>query len=59
MDVLLGAVFILVLFIFEPGNEKINTYCRASLAGDTEEKFSSRKECWDKYHEYRDEIPSV
>ncbi len=59
MDLLLGSLVLLVLYIFEPGNEEINAYCTASLAGETSEEFSSRKECWDAYHEYRDEIPTL
>jgi hypothetical protein len=42
-----------------PGNEKINNYCKKAVAGETEESFSSRKDCWDSYHEYRDEIPEL
>jgi len=57
MDIILVTAFLLTLFIFEPGNEKINNYCRASLAGETEEVFTSRKECWDHYDDYREDIP--
>ena len=58
MDILLAASLLLTLFIFEPGNEKINNYCRASLAGETEEVFTSRKECWDYYDDFREDIPN-
>jgi len=57
MDIALAVGFLLTLFIFEPGNEKINAYCKASLAGETEEVFKSRKECWDYYNDYREDIP--
>jgi len=57
MDIILVTSFLLTLFIFEPGNEKINNYCRASLAGETEEVFTSRKDCWDHYDDYREDIP--
>ena len=58
MDIALAVGFLLTLFIFEPGNEKINAYCKASLAGETEEVFKSRKECWDYYDDFREDIPN-
>jgi hypothetical protein len=58
MDIALAVGFLLTLFIFEPGNEKINAYCKASLAGETEEVFTSRKDCWDYYDDFREDIPN-
>ena len=62
MDIVLGAIFILVLLVFEPGNEKINAYCTAAIDLEderTSEKFDKRIECWNHYHEYRDDIPDL
>ena len=59
MDIALSVIFGLVLLVFEPGNGKINSYCKKAVAEETEESFSSRKNCWDHYHEYRDEIPEL
>ena len=59
MDVVFVVGFFVTLFVFEPGNEKINDYCRAAVAGETEEVFESRKACWSSYHEYREEIPEL
>tara|TARA_R110002074_G_scaffold123683_1_gene259408 strand:- start:25411 stop:25674 length:264 start_codon:yes stop_codon:yes gene_type:complete len=68
VDILLPVVLAIVTFIYEPGNEKINDYCRAAVAGDqlgldgeplTTETFSSRKECWDYYDDFREDIPTI
>ena len=44
------------MFIFEPGNQKINAYCKQAVIDG---EFDSRKLCWDYYHEYRDDIPDI
>jgi len=59
MDIALAVAFGLVLFFFEPGNVEINSYCKKAVAGEAKETFASRKECWDYYHEYREDIPKL
>ena len=54
MDIALVVSFLLVLFVFEPGNEKINKYCKQAVI---DKEFESRKSCWDYYTDYRDTIP--
>ena len=44
MDVGIALIAMLVVFILEPGNEKINAYCTYAI--ETNE-FESRKLCWD------------
>ena len=56
MDVVLVVGFFLTLLVFEPGNEKINTYCKQAVI---DKEFESRKLCWDYYHEYREDIPDI
>jgi|TARA_B110000908_G_C10227085_1_gene438532 hypothetical protein len=56
MDVGIALIAMLVVFILEPGNEKINAYCTYAI--ETNE-FESRKLCWDYYHEYREDIPDI
>tara|TARA_R100000742_G_C4279678_1_gene105250 strand:+ start:11626 stop:11808 length:183 start_codon:yes stop_codon:yes gene_type:complete len=57
MDVVVPLVLVIVTFIFEPGNKKINTYCEYAV--EETEEFTSRKECWDYYKDYRDDIPDI
>jgi len=54
MDVALVVVFFLTLFVFEPGNKKINAYCKQAVI---DEEFTSRKNCWDYYTDFREDIP--
>tara|TARA_B100001750_G_scaffold246740_1_gene270050 strand:+ start:919 stop:1086 length:168 start_codon:yes stop_codon:yes gene_type:complete len=54
MDLVVPLILVAVTFIFEPGNTEINNYCRSAVADGT---FKSRIECWNYYHEYRDDIP--
>jgi hypothetical protein len=56
MDVVLVVGFFLTLLVFEPGNEKINAYCKQAVI---DKEFESRKLCWDYYHEYREDIPDI
>ena len=56
MDIALAVLVIITVFIFEPGNEKINAYCKQAVIDG---EFYSRKLCWDYYHEYRDDIPDI
>ena len=58
MDALLILVIVVLTAIYGPGNEKINDYCRKAVAGETEETFDSRIDCWKQYKDYRDAIPS-
>ena len=53
MDLALGAIAIIVLLIFEPGNEKINAYCSAAI--DLEDERTSEKAAYhiNKYLENR------
>tara|TARA_R110002020_G_scaffold167017_3_gene355218 strand:+ start:16539 stop:16709 length:171 start_codon:yes stop_codon:yes gene_type:complete len=55
MDLILPVIFLLTLFIFEPGNEKINTFCKGAVKDGT---FETRKGCWDYYDNYREDIPN-
>lgn len=54
MDIALVVSFLLVLFVFEPGNKEINKYCKQAVI---DKEFESRKSCWDYYTDYRDTIP--
>lgn len=56
MDIVLVVGFFITLFIYEPGNKKINDYCRYAV---DEEIHSSRMECWNTYNEWRDDIPEM
>jgi len=55
MDVVLVVGLFLTLFIFEPGNKKINAYCKQAVI---DKEFESRKLCWDYYTDYREDIPN-
>jgi len=59
MDILIAGLVLIVIAIFEPGNVEINEHCLATLKGQTEDTFDSRKQCWDYYHQYRDGIPNT
>ena len=52
-------LIVILLAVFTPGNTKINEYCSHALEGNTSETFENRAECWNYYHEYRDEIPEI
>lgn len=56
MDFIPILIIIALVAIFEPGNEEINDYCRNAVA---EGEFDSRIECWNEYHQFRDEIPNI
>ena len=57
MDILVALAVLVVTAVYEPGNKKINDYCRKATEGKTEETFDSRIDCWKYYKNYRDEIP--
>jgi hypothetical protein len=56
MEILLPLSLIIATIIYEPGNVKINNFCREAVSVGI---YETRKECWDEYHEYRDEIPEL
>jgi len=55
MEVVVGIILVLTL-IYEPGNVEINNYCKYAVE---QEEFDSRVECWNTYHEFRDDIPII
>ena len=55
MDLVVPIILVIVTIIYQPGNAQINGYCKYAV--EEAEEFTSRKECWDHYTDYRDEIP--
>jgi len=56
VDLVVRIILVVLTIVYQPGNENINAYCKHAV--EEAEEFTNRKECWDYYKDYRDEIPS-
>lgn len=55
MDFVAPVVLLVLTLVYSPGNADINAYCKTAV--EEFEEFTSQKECWDYYKDYRDGIP--
>lgn len=56
MEILVPLSIIVLTFIYEPGNVEINNFCREAVSVGV---YENRKQCWDDYHDYREDIPEL